>query len=132
MLRGASIISPVEGDEEKTIVVLMAHMHTGGSLPDWVIRASVNGLAPVEPFRIMYKIEKGTKEMMKEEEKARKNVKKGDTSVAFVSHENEMKKRPGGMSQMGHASFWPEGGGLVEKGGESWKLLQPRYWKNNC
>jgi len=120
-LRGANIIAPLEGDEKKTIVAIVGHAHPGGNLPEWIVRAAVNTVLPMEPFKLMHKIEQGTKKMMKEEEN-----KDGDVT-AFVRYEKNAKKRPGGMSQLGYASFWPEGGGLEEKGGESWWSSQSQY-----
>jgi len=65
------------------------------------MKSAVNTLAPIEPFKLFHKIEKGAQ------------LTRPPPETSFVS-KGKRSSRPGGLSQMGYACFWPNGGGLSE------------------
>jgi len=104
-LRGANFISRDPDDPNKTRFALCAHARPGG-IPPWAMKTAINALAPIEPFKLFYKIDQ-----------------KVQTYTPSTStHRTEMvvdtitgrSSRPAGLSQMGYACFWPNGGGVKE------------------
>lgn len=104
-LRGANIISRHPEYNDKTLLALITHASTGGNIPKWSIRTIVKTIAPIEPFKLCYKIEKRVQASMAAKQEAK---------VKMTSSSPTKGCRPGGLSQLGYACFWPEGGGLVE------------------
>lgn len=100
-LRGANFIWRDPEDPTKTKYAMIAHANPGGNLPNWAMKSAVNTLAPIEPFKLFHKIEKGAQ------------LTRPPPVTSFVSKGNRS-SRPGGLSQMGYACFWPNGGGLSE------------------
>eukprot|EP00540_Astrosyne_radiata_P006952 CAMPEP_0116857338 /NCGR_PEP_ID=MMETSP0418-20121206/20488_1 /TAXON_ID=1158023 /ORGANISM="Astrosyne radiata, Strain 13vi08-1A" /LENGTH=459 /DNA_ID=CAMNT_0004490991 /DNA_START=13 /DNA_END=1392 /DNA_ORIENTATION=+ len=101
-IRGANFISPHPDDPDKTQFALVAHANPG-DLPQWLCEKAVNWLAPVEPFKLFHKINA--------------NVIRAGTDLertAVVSSTPGRSGKPAGLSQMGYACFWPEGGGSDE------------------
>jgi len=106
-LRGANFISPHPQDKDKTVFYLLAHADPGGDVPPWAMKTAINALAPIEPFKMFYRIEKGIRDMKKN------SLSPSSSSIEMVSSSPSC-KRPGGLSQLGYACFWPNGGGLRE------------------
>jgi len=106
-LRGANFISRHPEHNDKTLLTLLAHGSPGCSLPSWTIKIAVEALAPVEPFKICHRIEVGSRKLMVDG--------KDEIKVDMFSHDdNNIHDRPGGLSQLGYACFWPYGGGVAE------------------
>lgn len=105
--RGANIISRHPKYHDKTLLALLSHADPGGNIPRWSLKTCVNTLAPIEPFKLCHKIEKRVQASIA----ARK---KTETVEMTSSSPSTISKRPGGLSQLGYACFWPQGGGLVE------------------
>ena len=57
------------------------------------MKTAINAVAPIEPFKLFYKIEKGV---------IAKSI-KADHYDETDFHQN----RPAGLSQLGYACFWP-------------------------
>lgn len=102
-LKGANFIWRDPEDSNKTKFAMLAHAHPGGGLPQWAVRSAINALAPIEPFKLFHKIEKGAQMVQP------------PPPTMFTSSSKGTSSRPGGMSQMGYACFWPNGGGLSEE-----------------
>ena len=68
------------------------------------MKTAVNAVAPIEPFKLFHKIEQRVIASKKDRESRAQNV----SSIAGRS------SKPGGLSQIGYACFWPNGGGLKE------------------
>jgi hypothetical protein len=60
-------------------------------------------MAPIEPFKLFYKINKYSQ-----------RYESDPNRTQLVNHLPGRSGRPGGMSQLGYACFWPHGGGLKE------------------
>ena len=67
------------------------------------MKSAINALAPIEPFKLFHKIEKGAQAIQP------------PPPTTFTSTLKGRSVRPGGLSQLGYACFWPEGGGLTEE-----------------
>ena len=104
----AKVISPCPDDPDKTTIGIVAHANPGGDIAPWAVKTAVNALAPVEPFKLCHKINE--------------NVRKSQPKLREISSQADMASslpggrspRPGGLSQMGYAAFWPKGGGIKE------------------
>lgn len=105
-LRGANFISKDPSDPNKTRLAILAHGNPGGNLPPWACKAAVNAVVPIEPFKLFYNIEKGVK-------KARYEDESDPVIPSLNSSSGNRSSRPGGLSQLGYACFWPDGGGLL-------------------
>jgi len=99
-LRGANVISPVPNHPGKTYMALLAHADPGGNLPSWALKTAVNTLAPREPYKLFWKIEKAAQDLMKKSENVA--VDEGNCSYSDLPK----RKRPSGISQLGYACFW--------------------------
>lgn len=93
-------------------MAILAHAHAGGGVPSWAMKTAVNAVAPIEPFKLFARIEKRVIEYGQ--------LNPSQRGAAFVnsnsSHhhgQSEQSSRPAGLSQLGYACFWPEGGGHV-------------------
>jgi len=100
--RGANFISRDPNDPSKTRFALIAHADPG-SIPTWACKTAVNALAPIEPFKLFHNLETGVKSMPTR------------PRADFVSSHPARSSKPGGLSQLGYACFWPNGGGLQEE-----------------
>lgn len=110
-LRGANFLSRDPADPNKTRFAILAHGDPGGNLPLWASKAAVNAVAPIEPFKLFHNIRNGVA-------KARSSSSSTTSSAASpVSVTGGRSSRPGGLSQLGYACFWPNGGGQIESGG---------------
>ncbi len=103
-LRGANFISPHPDDPNKTRFALIAHANPGHDISPWMCRLAVNNLTPIEPFKLFHRINKNVLSYKASDLDRTQMVK------ALPGRSN----RPAGMSQMGYACFWPNGGGLKE------------------
>jgi hypothetical protein len=101
-LRGANFISRDPNDPNKTRFSLVAHANPGPDISPWMARLAVNNLVPIEPFKLFHKINK----YVQSHEITR--------NTQLVNASPGRSSRPGGLSQMGYACFWPKGGGLKE------------------
>jgi len=101
-LRGANFISPHPDDPNKTRFSLVAHANPGPDLSPWMCKLAVNNLIPIEPFKLFHKINKNVQSFV------------NDRTQMVSSLPPGRSNRPGGLSQMGYACFWPNGGGLKE------------------
>ena len=70
-------------------------------------KAALNTVVQIEPFKMFYKIEKGIKEAKYGKVKPEKSI-----SASKISNQSS---HPAGLSSLGFACFWPNGGGLIEK-----------------
>ena len=107
-LRGANYISPHPDDPSKTRIALLAHASPGPDVPHWASKTAVKALAPIEPFKLFHKINKGIADHRQELEQAL-------PPAEMVSQGGGRSGRPAGIAQMGYACFWPQGGGLQEE-----------------
>jgi len=112
-LRGANFISPHPDDPKKTSFIFICHANPGGNIPQWASRTAVNAVAPIEPFKMIYRVNEGVK----------RSGRKIATQLAADARKNNNKKgrqntnrssKPAGLAQMGYACFWPNGGGKIE------------------
>lgn len=105
-LRGANFISKDPTDPNKTRVAILAHANPGGGIPQWAMKTAVNAVAPIEPFKLFYKINERVLHFISQ--------RPSDTSRSDVLHPHSGRsQRPAGLSQLGYACFWPDGGGRV-------------------
>eukprot|EP00816_Leptocylindrus_hargravesii_P001285 CAMPEP_0196818336 /NCGR_PEP_ID=MMETSP1362-20130617/65097_1 /TAXON_ID=163516 /ORGANISM="Leptocylindrus danicus, Strain CCMP1856" /LENGTH=513 /DNA_ID=CAMNT_0042196399 /DNA_START=150 /DNA_END=1691 /DNA_ORIENTATION=- len=102
-LRGANFIWRDPNDPSKTKFALLAHANPGGGLPEWAMKSAINALAPIEPYKLFHKIEKGAQKQQV------------PPPTTFTSSGSGKSGRPGGLSQLGYACFWPQGGGLEDQ-----------------
>lgn len=107
-LRGAHFISRDPNDPEKTAVALIAHGNPGLDIPEWAIKTAVKAVAPIEPFKLFHKINKG---VCKSQVELTQRI--GEIEMASTPPSGRS-PRPAGMAQLGFACFWPSGGGLQE------------------
>ena len=113
-LRGATYISRCpDYPKKRTKLVLLSHCNCGRDVPEWAVRTAVGILAPIKPFEIIYRINKGIKKNREELEREEwKSISAPKTTEAL---DPERSSQPAGMAQMGYACFWPDGGGLVDE-----------------
>ncbi len=93
-------------------MAILAHAHAGGGIPAWAMKTAVNAVAPIEPFKLFARIEKRVEEYCQ--------LNPSQRGAAFVNSNSSnhhgpsgQSSRPAGLSQLGYACFWPEGGGHV-------------------
>ena len=112
-LRGATYISRCpDFPKKRTKVVMLSHCNCGRDVPEWAVRAAVGILAPIKPFEIIYRIEKGIQQAREVLE--REEWKSIAAPTIATTSDPERSSQPAGIAQMGYACFWPEGGGLVD------------------
>ncbi len=116
-LRGATYISRCpDFPQKRTKIVMLSHCNCGRDVPEWAVRTAVGILAPIKPFEIIHRIDKGIWKARDELEKAEwKSMTAPTTSTSVHSGRSS---RPAGIAQMGYACFWPDGGGLVDGSSE--------------
>lgn len=102
-IRGANFISPDPDDPNKTRFSLVTHANPGPDVSPWMARVAVNNLVPIEPFKLFHKINKFVQ-----------SYELDPNRTQMVNSSPGRSNRPGGLSQMGYACFWPKGGGLKE------------------
>lgn len=51
-----SVISKDPDDPNKTRIAILSHANPGGGMPQWAMKTAVNAVAPIEPFKLFYKI----------------------------------------------------------------------------
>lgn len=102
-LRGANFLQPHPDDPNKTRFALVAHANPGPDISPWMCRVAVNSLVPIEPFKLCHNINKCVQ-----------RYDYNPNRTQLVSSSPGRSNRPGGLSQMGYACFWPKGGGLKE------------------
>mmetsp|Transcript_14344 Transcript_14344/g.21189 ORF Transcript_14344/g.21189 Transcript_14344/m.21189 type:complete len:655 (+) Transcript_14344:125-2089(+) len=102
-LRGANFIQRDPKNPDKTRFAILAHADPGGGLPEWTVKTAVNAVAPIEPFKLFHNINSQI-------------IAAGPSPprAEMVSSLSGRSARPGGLSQLGYACFWPNGGGLKE------------------
>jgi len=100
-LRGATFISQDPNDPEKTRLSLLALANPGSDIPKWACKTAVNTVAPIEPFKLFHKINQGVLKKQSQFEATK------DQQAVGVSGR---RPKPAGLSQMGYACFWPNGG----------------------
>jgi hypothetical protein len=79
------------------------------------MKTAVNAVAPIEPFKLFHKIN----------ERVQHFVSQGSSQTTMNSMTqllNGRSQRPAGLSQLGYACFWPDGGGRI---GQSDAMPQP-------
>lgn len=81
----------------------------------------MNALAPIEPFKLFHKINEKVVHCQPHLRKQIIDEEKSGTSSRNVT--SGKSHRPGGISQLGYACFWPDGGGKIETGID--KNLEP-------
>jgi len=123
-LRGVNILSRCSEDPSKTNIAIVAHANPGRGLPEWATKAAVNALAPIEPFKLFHKI---NEKVIHNQPQLRERVEEAKT-VSTMSPSGRS-SRPGGISQLGYACFWPDGGGKIES--IAIPLQQPRDMPTN-
>lgn len=64
------------------------------------MKTAINAVVPIEPFKLFYKIEKGVTSWTKQLQANDKDYEKG----------TDNRLRGAGLSQLGYACFWPDGG----------------------
>lgn len=105
-LRGATYIGRDPNFPEKTRITLLAHASPGNDVPIWACKTAINAIVPVEPFKLIHKINEGIKKNKAELERNPQ-----DTEMVGIAGGTS---RPAGLCQMGYACFWPKGGGVME------------------
>ena len=120
-LANCSVLSKCPEDPSKTKIAIVTHANPGGGLPDWATKTAVNALAPIEPFKLFHKINEKVVHCQPHLRKQIIDEEKSGTSSRNVT--SGKSHRPGGISQLGYACFWPDGGGKIETGID--KNLEP-------
>ena len=124
-LRGATFIGPDPDDPEgRTCIAMLTHASPGQDVPMWACKTALQSLAPIEPFRLFYKVNEGVKqsrdELQADSRRLREAELVGSNSTGdrhhHHHHHSTMSRRPAGLAQMGYACFWPHGGGEIEAG----------------
>ena len=117
-LRGANYIHRDPSNPNKTRLTILAHGNPGKDVPTWAMKTACGALANLEPFKLYYKINEGVQKKMSElqRELDQQHAQMMSTEQGEIA---DQKKRPGGMSQLGYACFWPHGGGKVDKASSS-------------
>ena len=122
-IRGATFIGPhPSGDPNRTHIAMLAHASPGADVPAWACRAAIQSLAPLEPFRLFYRINRGVQEARDELKalQAAELVRTANKSNGNNNNSNGSPssipgpRRPAGLAQMGFACFWPNGSGGSE------------------
>merc|ERR1711865_1162345 len=126
-LRGINILSKCPEDPSKTKIAIVTHANPGGGLPDWATKTAVNALAPIEPFKLFHGINEKVVHCQPHLRKQIIDEEKSGTSSRNVT--SGKSHRPGGISQLGYACFWPDGGGKIES--IAIPLQQPRDMTTN-
>lgn len=112
--RGANYISKHPDDpDNKTRICMLAHGSPGDDVPVWAMKTAVRTLAPIEPFKLFHKINEGVRQaqpMLEERLKVTDSL----VCEGRVNDDNKVSSRPAGISQLGYACFWPNGGGVQE------------------
>jgi hypothetical protein len=111
-LRGTNFISPDPDDPlRKTRFTILALADPGGGLPLWAMKAAINAVLPIEPFKLYYKLKTALKsyEPTSHTELVSSSLEGDITSARFGRS-----SKPAGLAQLGYACFWPKGGGLQE------------------
>jgi hypothetical protein len=88
---------------------MLAHGNPGHDVPMWAMKTAVNSLAPIEPFKLFYKMNQGVLNNRDELEKTSRRL--DDTELVASGG---VSRRPAGLAQLGYACFWPNGGGVQE------------------
>jgi len=101
--------------KNKTRVAILAHAHAGGGIPQWAMKAAVNAMAPIEPFKLFSRIEEQViaySIKFPAADQRRENV---DNTIhtTTTTTMTDQSSRPAGLSQLGYACFWPNGGGGI-------------------
>lgn len=104
--RGATYISRDPNDPERTRMALVAHANPGPDVPAWACKTAVNALAPIEPFKLFHKINLAVTQCRPQLSRDLKEIRQVGSGGRS--------SRPGGLSMLGYACFWPQGGGLCE------------------
>ena len=99
-----SVISKDPTDPMKTRMAILAHANPGGGIPQWAMKTAVNAVAPIEPFKLFHRIDEQVV-------KFREN--RPSERADFVRATHGRTSKPAGLSQLGYACFWPNGGGKV-------------------
>lgn len=104
-LRGANFISRDIDQPDKTQIAMLAHADPGGDIPQWAAKTAINTVAPIEPFKLMHKINANVQE-------SKEQLQKRVTDFQLVNRDDQngimnKKRRPGGIAQMGYGCFWP-------------------------
>jgi len=108
-LRGVNILSRCSEDPSKTNIAIVAHANPGKGLPEWATKTAVNALAPIEPFKLFHKI---NEKVIHNQPQLKERIEEAKT-MSTMSPSGKS-SRPGGISQLGYACFWPDGGGKIE------------------
>ncbi|GKY92351.1 hypothetical protein MPSEU_000206000 [Mayamaea pseudoterrestris] len=112
--RGANYISQHPSDPEKTRICMLAHGSPGADVPIWAMRTAVRTLAQTEPFKLFHKINEGIRQALPVLEEHLGKRREDATNLSPGDIDNEVSSRPAGISQLGYACFWPNGGGIEE------------------
>lgn len=91
--------------EHKTRIAILAHADPGGNIAPWAQKAAVNAVAPIEPFKLFHRINEQVQIYRSTRPSQRTN---------FVHSLHGHSPRPAGISQLGYACFWPQGGAKVD------------------
>jgi hypothetical protein len=91
--------------EHKTRIAILAHADPGGNIALWAQKAAVNAVAPIEPFKLFHRINEQVQIYRSTRPSQRSN---------FVHSLHGHSPRPAGISQLGYACFWPQGGAKVD------------------
>lgn len=121
-LRGATFIGPdPSGDPNKTYIAMVAHASPGADVPTWACKAAIQSLAPMEPYRLFFKINQGVKKRQAELQASSRRLREAELVASSPSEtggaEARITRRPAGLAQLGYACFWPKGGGEKEMSG---------------
>ena len=111
-LRGATFIGPDPDDPEKTRIAMLAHASPGKDIPGWACRTAIQSLAPIEPYRLFYKINEGVKRSRTELQAMNRRL--NEAEMVGNNTAERSSRHPAGLAQMGFACFWPNGGGEKE------------------
>jgi len=96
------VLSKDPTDPDKTRMAILAHADPGGGIPQWAMKTAMNAVAPIEPFKLFYKIDERVAKFKSSSPRHRPD---------FASQGRT--QRPAGLSQLGYCCFWPNGGGRV-------------------
>jgi hypothetical protein len=116
--RGANYIGRhPDFPDTKTRICMLAHGSPGADVPNWAMKTAVKTLTPLEPFKLFYKINEGVQQALPKlrEEQQQRNKRLAEMVVSLKKNKNGVSPRPAGLSQLGYACFWPQGGGIQEQ-----------------
>ena len=68
----------------------------------------MNAIVPIEPFKLFYNIQNGVR-------RAQLEARTEAVSTTVGASSSGRSSQAGGLSQLGYACFWPNGGGLQEQ-----------------